>query len=202
MYTLKDLSYSYDAINEVIDAKTMEIHYTKHLQSYVSNFNSTIEGTEFENNTPCHMITILDTLPKNIKTIIRNNAGGIENHIMYFGQLYPKIDVFESPILDKIKCDFGSYENFISEFKTASLTLFGSGWTWLVFDGINLTIKKYSNQDNPLMDGLTPILGIDVWEHAYYLKYQNLRADYLDNIFTILNWEEINKRFIESLKKH
>ncbi|MBC7088361.1 MAG: superoxide dismutase [Tissierellales bacterium] len=192
-YKLPDLGYSYDALEPFIDARTMEIHYTKHHQTYVDNLNKALEGKDEFKDMPIEdLITKLNTLPDDIKTPVRNNGGGHLNHTMFWQIMAPNSG--GEPIgelAEKINDAFGSFDKFKEDFKKAALGRFGSGWAWLVVDNGNLKIVSTPNQDNPISDGLKPILGIDVWEHAYYLKYQNRRADYIDAWFNVINWEKV-----------
>jgi Fe-Mn family superoxide dismutase len=192
-YKLPDLGYSYDALEPFIDARTMEIHYTKHHQTSVDNLNKALEGKdEFKDMPIEELITKLNTLPDDIKTPVRNNGGGHLNHTMFWQIMAPNSG--GEPIgalAEKINDAFGSFDKFKEDFKKAALGRFGSGWAWLVVDNGNLKIVSTPNQDNPISDVLKPILGIDVWEHAYYLKYQNRRADYIDAWFNLINWEKV-----------
>jgi len=192
-YKLPDLGYSYDALEPFIDARTMEIHYTKHHQTYVDNLNKALEGKDEFKDMPIEdLIAKLNTLPDDIKTPVRNNGGGHLNHTMFWQIMAPNSG--GEPIgelAEKINDAFGSFDKFKEDFKKAALGRFGSGWAWLVVDNGNLKIVSTPNQDNPISDGLKPILGIDVWEHAYYLKYQNRRADYIDAWFNLINWEKV-----------
>ena len=201
MIELKPLSYPYDSFEDVIDAKTMQIHYEKHLGGYINNYNNAIKETQFNDGDLIEVLKNLDSIDETYRTTIRNNGGGTINHYFYFEQLNPNNNHLErNEFLEKINEDFGSFDSFIETYKKECLSLFGSGWIWLVLDGDKLKLKQYRNQDNPYMDQLIPIMGIDVWEHAYYLKYQNVRADYVNNIFTIINWNVVNQRYLEALQ--
>ncbi len=195
MFKLPSLNYGYDELEPFIDAKTMEIHYTKHHQGYVNNLNKALEGHEdLQSLSIEDLIRSLDRVPEDIRTAVRNNGGGHLNHSLFWeimkanGGGEPK-----SMLLAKIKENFGSFEAFKEEFKKAALGRFGSGWAWLVLNGDKLEIVSTPNQDNPISDGKTPILGIDVWEHAYYLKYQNKRNEYIDSWFNTINWEKVEE---------
>lgn len=192
-YKLPELNYSYDALEPFIDARTMEIHYTKHHQTYIDNLNKALEGRDEFKDMPIEdLITSLNSLPDEIKTPVRNHGGGHLNHTMFWQMMGPNAGGEpKGELAEKIKDTFGGFDKFKEEFKKAALGRFGSGWAWLVVDGEELKIVSTPNQDNPITDGLKPILGIDVWEHAYYLKYQNRRADYIDAWFNVINWEKV-----------
>lgn len=197
------LSYGYDAFENVIDAKTMEIHYTKHAAGYVNNLNKAIKGTSAEN---VDLVTILKNISK-FDASVRNNAGGHYNHELFWSILTPKKNTKISKKLEHVINEtFGSVENMKEELNTAASNRFGSGWAWLCVDKEgNLFVTSTPNQDNPLMDVVekqgVPILGIDVWEHAYYLKYQNKRIEYLHTIWDIINWDVVSKNFEKALKE-
>ena len=194
-FKLPDLPYDYNALEPHIDAKTMEIHHTKHHNAYTSNLNNAIASSEMENQS-------IEEICKsaNLSPAIRNNGGGYYNHCLFWEIMSPNGGgVPNGNIADAINKSFGNFENFKSEFSKAAATRFGSGWAWLcVSSDDELCICSTSNQDNPLMEGQcekTPILGIDVWEHAYYLNYQNRRPDYIEGFFNVVNWGEVNRRF-------
>lgn len=198
-FELPKLNYSYDALEPYIDARTMEIHHTKHHQAYTNNLNAAIEGTELEGNS---IESILLNLDLNNKAV-RNNGGGYYNHNLYWEVMSPNAGGNPNGALAKaIEASFDSFENFKDLFSKAAATQFGSGWAWLCIqtDG-SLTVCATPNQDNPLMPGVGcggfPILGIDVWEHAYYLNYQNKRPDYINAFFNVINWEAVSKRFLK-----
>ena len=194
-FSLPELPYSYDALEPHIDTKTMEIHHTRHHNLYITNLNNTIEGTPKENLSIEEICTIHSDNPA-----IRNNGGGHYNHSLFWEILSPNGG--GNPvgnIADLITSSFGSYENFKEKFSTASMTRFGSGWGWLCQVDDHLEICSTANQDNPLMPGIcndesVPLLGLDVWEHAYYLNYQNKRVDYINAFFNLINWEKVNER--------
>ncbi len=196
-FTLPSLNYGYDELEPFIDAKTMEIHYTKHHQGYVNNLNKALEGhEELQGLSVEDLIRSLDRLPEDIKTPVRNNGGGHLNHTMFWEIMKPSGGGEPNPVLlDKINQAFGSFENFKEEFKKQALGRFGSGWAWLVVDGDKLEIVSTPNQDNPISEGKKPILGIDVWEHAYYLKYQNKRNEYIDSWFSTINWDKVEENY-------
>ncbi|HLP19265.1 MAG TPA: superoxide dismutase [Chitinophagales bacterium] len=194
-FTLPALPYAFDALEPHIDAKTMEIHHGKHHNAYVTNLNAAVAGTEWENKS-------LEELMANISKLsaaVRNNGGGHWNHSFFWQIMGPNAGGNPTgAVAGAIGTAFGSFDNFKTEFAKAGTTRFGSGWAWLVANGGKLSITSTPNQDNPLMDIAevkgTPILGIDVWEHAYYLHYQNRRPDYITAFFNVINWDEVNKR--------
>lgn len=194
-FKLPSLNYGYDELEPFIDAKTMEIHFTKHHQGYVNNLNKALEGYEDLLSLSLEdLLKSLDKVPEAIRTAVRNNGGGHLNHSMFWEIMKPSGGGEPKPmLLAKIKESFGSFEDFKAEFKKAGLGRFGSGWAWLVLDGEKLEIVSTPNQDNPISDGKLPILGIDVWEHAYYLKYQNKRDEYIDSWFSTINWEKVEE---------
>lgn len=196
-FTLPDLPYAYNSLEPFIDEQTMLIHHGKHFQGYTNNLNKAIENTRFANS------SITDILSKvsSSETAIRNNGGGYYNHTLYFESLSPRPKSKpEGELMEAIKRDFGSYEEFVEDFSQAATTVFGSGWSWLIKNKKGqLAITSTPNQDNPLMPFSTnlgqPLMGIDVWEHAYYLKYQNKRSDYIDAYFKVLDWQYVENRF-------
>ncbi len=194
-YQVPDLRYPYDALEPHIDEATMRVHHDKHHQAYVDKANAALEGTEWEGVAPREILTRLDELPDEIRTTVRNNAGGQYNHCMFWRSMKP--DGGGEPsgdLAEAISAAFGSFEDFKSKLKDAGVTRFGSGYAWLVHDGSGLAIVSTPNQDNPVTDGQTPLLGLDVWEHAYYLGYQNRRPDYIDAWFNTINWETVAER--------
>jgi Fe-Mn family superoxide dismutase len=195
-FELPQLPYAYDALEPHIDARTMEIHHTKHHQAYTNNLNNAIKGTDLEN------LSIMDLMTKHVdNTAVRNNGGGFFNHDLFWNVMSPKGGGTPSGALaDAITASFGSFDAFKEKFNAAAATRFGSGWAWLcVLQGGKLEVCSTANQDNPLMPGVgcsgTPILGLDVWEHAYYLNYQNRRPDYIGAWWNVVNWEEVARRF-------
>ncbi|MEA2629021.1 MAG: superoxide dismutase, Fe-Mn family [Chloroflexota bacterium] len=196
-FTVPALPYAFDALEPHIDAKTMEIHHDKHHATYVTNANAAIEKhPDLASKTVEDLLWGIDTVPEDIRTAIRNNAGGHSNHSIFWSIMGPGGGGNPPGRLgDSIKATFGSYDSFKEQIQKAGLGQFGSGWAWLVADKKGkMSIKAYPNQDSPYMEGLTPILGVDVWEHAYYLKYQNKRADYITAWFNTLNWSAIEAR--------
>jgi Fe-Mn family superoxide dismutase len=201
-YELPPLPYPKDALEPHIDAQTMEIHHDKHHNAYVTNVNKAIAGKpELEKKSPEELISNLNAVPEDIRTAVRNNGGGHVNHTMFWKLMAPKGGGPPSGRLaEDIKATFGSFDTFKEKFEAAGVGRFGSGWAWLIVKGGKLEITSTANQDNPLMDGNRPILGCDVWEHAYYLKYQNRRPDYLKAWWNVVNWAEANKNY-DSAKK-
>ena len=197
-FKLPELNYSYDALEPHIDAKTMEIHHSKHHNGYTTNLNNAIEGTDMQNQS-------IEEICKseNLTGAVRNNGGGYYNHCLFWDILSPNGGGEpKDEVAEAINSSFGSFENFKNEFAKAAATRFGSGWAWLCVKNGALDICSTANQDNPLMldqCGGTPILALDVWEHAYYLNYQNRRPDYINAFFNVINWEEVNKRFKAAL---
>ena len=195
-YTLPQLGYAYDALEPHIDAKTMEIHHTKHHQTYITNVNAALEGTEFADKDILEVISNLDALPADKQTAVRNNGGGHANHTLFWEVIAPggsKEPVGE--VKAAIEAKFGSFEAFKEAFAAAGTTRFGSGWAWLIVDGDGVAVTSTPNQDSPVMEGKTPILGLDVWEHAYYLNYQNRRPDYIAAFWNVVNWDVVEAKF-------
>lgn len=197
MFKLPDLPYAYDALEPHIDAKTMEIHHSKHHSTYVDKLNAALESQEDLQNQPIEkLIADLDTIPEEIRTAVRNNGGGHFNHSLFWELMSPEGGGEPSgKLLESLNQSFGSFDEFKSKFKDAAVGRFGSGWAWLVKDGENLLIESTPNQDSPAMEGKHIVLGLDVWEHAYYLKHQNKRPDYIDSWWNVVNWGEAEKRF-------
>ncbi|NCD10573.1 MAG: superoxide dismutase [Negativicutes bacterium] len=215
MFNLKQLEYDYDALEPYIDARTMEIHHDKHHQTYVDNLNNALESLKSENVDRYDTIREkvsesetaglefilqnLDMLPSSIQTAVRNNGGGHLNHSFFWQTLASEASAQKQPtgkLLEAIENKFGDFDNFKDEFKKAALGRFGSGWAWLAKNKAGgLEIVSTANQDSPVSDGLTPIIGLDVWEHAYYLKYQNRRADFIDAYWNVLDWAVAEKNF-------
>ncbi|GEL09251.1 superoxide dismutase [Salisediminibacterium halotolerans] len=199
-FTLPDLPYAHDALTPHIDEETMKIHHGKHHNTYVTKLNDAISGHgELESKSIDELVRDLDQVPESIRTAVRNNGGGHLNHTMFWQLMSPAGGGQPTgELADAINSAFGSFESFKEEFKNAALGRFGSGWAWLVVNNGKLEITSTPNQDNPITEGKTPILGIDVWEHAYYLKYQNRRPDYVDAFFNVINWDEVAKRYAEA----
>ncbi|MBF8153754.1 superoxide dismutase [Exiguobacterium sp. TBG-PICH-001] len=198
-FELPELGYAYDALEPHIDARTMEIHHTKHHNTYVTNVNAALEGTEHEGKSLEELLQNLDALPANIQTAVRNNGGGHWNH-SFFWKLLKKNDgaAPTGELATAIDEAFGSFDAFKDAFAKAATTRFGSGWAWLIVDGGKLVVVSTPNQDTPVMEGKTPILGLDVWEHAYYLNYQNRRPDYINAFFNVVDWDHVAKLYADA----
>lgn len=198
-YQLPNLNYDFNALEPYIDQLTMEIHYSKHHQTYITNLNTALEGHEELAAKPLvDLLSNLDAIPDKIRTAVRNNGGGHLNHTLFWNVIKPSKDVTKpsSKLAEAINQAFGSYESFEKEFTAAAISRFGSGWAWLVIDEKGeLKVTSTPNQDNPIMEGKIAILGLDVWEHAYYLNYQNKRADYISNFLKIINWDIVSEKF-------
>lgn len=199
-FELPALPYAYDALEPVIDADTMRFHHDKHHATYVANLNKALEAhPELFERSVEFLIAHLNHLPEDIKGAVRNNGGGTYNHTLFWEMMAPEGQTaLAGPVADKIKETFGSYEEFKKQFAAAAAGRFGSGWAWLVADGDKLEILSTANQDNPLTEGKRPLLCLDVWEHAYYLKYQNRRVDYINEWFRIINWDFVNEQYKKS----
>jgi len=196
-YKLPELPYAYDALEPHIDKETMNIHHTKHHNTYVTNLNAPVEGkADLESKSIEELISNLDAVPEDIRTAVRNNGGGHANHSLFWTILCPNGGGAPTgELADAIASKFGSFDQFKEEFANAAKTRFGSGWAWLVVNNGELEVTSTPNQDSPLMEGKTPILGLDVWEHAYYLNYQNRRPDYISAFFNVVKWDEVAKRY-------
>ncbi|ADE71525.1 MULTISPECIES: superoxide dismutase SodA [Priestia] len=196
-YKLPELPYAYDALEPHIDKETMNIHHTKHHNTYVTNLNAAVEGkADLESKSIEELISNLDAVPEDIRTAVRNNGGGHANHSLFWTILCPNGGGAPTgELADAIASKFGSFDQFKEEFANAAKTRFGSGWAWLVVNNGELEVTSTPNQDSPLMEGKTPILGLDVWEHAYYLNYQNRRPDYISAFFNVVKWDEVAKRY-------
>ncbi|MDH4103904.1 MAG: superoxide dismutase [Thermoleophilia bacterium] len=195
-YTVPDLSYAFDALEPHIDARTMEIHHDKHHAAYVANLNAALEGTEWMDAPIAEVLANLDALPEDKRMAARNNGGGHVNHTLFWEIMGPDGGRPPSGALSEaIRSTFGSLDELKAAVNDAGVKRFGSGWTWLVWDGTGLAVKSTPNQDTPAMDGETPLLGIDVWEHAYYLNYQNRRPDYLAAWWNVVNWDAVAARY-------
>jgi Fe-Mn family superoxide dismutase len=202
-YELPKLPYAYDALEPHIDARTMEIHHTKHHAAYVSKLNAAVAGTPWAEKKPCDLVTNLSQVPESIRTAVRNHGGGHVNHTMFWtimsgrGGGQPKGDLAKA-----IASQLGGFDSFATAFSDAAMNRFGSGWAWLCYEPTakTLAVCSSANQDSPLTDGRIPLLAIDVWEHAYYLKYQNRRADYVKAFFHVIDWDAVAGRYAEALK--
>ncbi|MEI2418358.1 superoxide dismutase [Orrella sp. JC864] len=202
-YTLPKLAYAYDALEPHIDAQTMEIHYSKHHQTYINNLNAALEGKNVPEQPVEQLIGDLNKLPEDIRGAVRNNGGGHANHSLFWTVMSPSGGGAPSgKLAAAIDAELGGFEAFKEAFTKAALTRFGSGWAWLTVDSAGkLKVESTGNQDSPLMEGRTPILGLDVWEHAYYLKYQNRRPEYIGAFYNVVDWAEVARRYEEALAK-
>ncbi len=195
-YTVPDLPYPYDALEPHIDAQTMQIHHDKHHQAYVDKVNAALSGTDWDGKPIEDVLKSLDSLPADKQKAVRNNGGGHYNHSLFWEWLSPNGGGEpDGALAEAINAAFGSFADFQAKFKDAGVNQFGSGWAWLVHDGSGLAVTSTPNQDNPISAGQTPLLGADVWEHAYYLKYQNRRPDYLDAFWNVVNWAKVAELF-------
>jgi superoxide dismutase, Fe-Mn family len=195
-FELPPLPYAFDALEPTIDARTMEIHHDKHHQAYVDNANKALDGTEWANRSVEDVLASLDVIPDAIRAAVRNNAGGHANHSLFWEIMSPDGGGEpEGELAAAIQDVFGSVDDLKSAVNDAGVKRFGSGWTWLVWDGTGLAVKSTANQDSPISDANVPLLGIDVWEHAYYLNYQNRRPDYLNAWWNVVNWPEVARRY-------
>jgi Fe-Mn family superoxide dismutase len=198
MFTLPELGYDYNQLEPVIDAQTMEIHHTKHHQGYINKLNTALEShADLQDMSVEELLRGFDRLPAEVKAAVRNNGGGHANHTLFWSIMTPEDTPAQGEVVDAIIAKWGDLDSFKAEFLKAAATQFGSGWGWLVKNEEGeLEVYGTPNQDSPYMHGHTPILGVDVWEHAYYLNYQNRRPDYLEGFWTIINWEQVNKNFL------
>ncbi len=195
-YELPALPYAYDALEPHIDARTMEIHHTKHHQAYINKVNAAIEGTDLAGKSIEDLVTGINSVPENIRGAVRNNGGGHANHSLFWTIMKPGGGGTPSgDLAAAIDAELGGFDKFKEDFSNAAATRFGSGWAWLSVSGGKLEVSSTPNQDSPLMEGKTPILGLDVWEHAYYLHYQNKRPDYIAAFFNVINWDEVASRY-------
>ena len=196
MHELPKLHYGYDALEPFIDAKTMEIHHTKHHQTYVDKLNGAIKGTQFESMDVNELISNLNDVPENIRTAVRNHGGGHSNHSFFWQIMAPKAGGEpHGAVADAIKETFGDFNKFKEDLTNAGLNRFGSGWAWLALNNGKLEVYSTANQDSPIMEGKVPILGVDVWEHAYYKKWGPARADYIKDWWNVVNWKKVNELF-------
>ena len=200
-HELPPLPYAYDALEPYIDARTMEIHHTKHHATYVNNLNAALESADerLRNLSVEELLRRIDEVPESIRTAVRNNGGGHANHTLFWSVMGPGGGGEPTgELAEAISSTFGSFENFKETFSKAAAGRFGSGWAWLVVKDGKLEVTSTPNQDSPLMEGQVPILGLDVWEHAYYLKYQNRRPEYIQNWWNVVNWADVNRRYLEA----
>ena len=201
-FEVPPLPYAYDALEPYIDEATMKLHHDKHHQTYVTNLNGAVEKyPDLGKKTPEQLLETLSEVPEDVRKVVQNNGGGHVNHTMFWQIMKPQGggEPF-GDIKSQIEADFGTFADFTKKFNETTAKQFGSGWGWLVWKGGKLEIVTTANQDSPLLQGMYPILGNDVWEHAYYLKYQNKRPDYLAAWWNTINWEEVNKRFVHAKK--
>ncbi|WP_100010643.1 superoxide dismutase [Lentibacillus sediminis] len=196
-FELPELPYAYDALEPTIDKETMNIHHTKHHNTYVTKLNGALEGhADLQDKSVEELLGNLDAVPEDARTAVRNNGGGHANHSLFWKVLSPNGGGEPTgEVADKINSKFGSFDKFQEEFAAAATGRFGSGWAWLVLNNGELEITSTPNQDTPIMEGKTPLLGLDVWEHAYYLKYQNKRPDYVSAFWNVVNWDEVEKNY-------
>jgi Fe-Mn family superoxide dismutase len=200
-YQLPPLPYANNALEPHIDARTMEIHHDKHHQAYVTNVNKAIEGTEWDNKPIEELCRKIDQVPEKIRTAVRNNGGGHFNHSMFWTTMGPgKGGAPSGKLAEAIEKELGGFEKFKTDFAAAATTRFGSGWAWLTVKDKKLVVESTPNQDNPLMSGNTPVLGLDVWEHAYYLNYQNRRPDYITAFWNVIDWDAVSKLYEAAVK--
>ncbi|WP_323704744.1 superoxide dismutase [Mammaliicoccus sp. Dog046] len=194
-FELPKLPYAYDALEPHIDKETMEIHHTKHHNTYVTKLNDAVKGTDLESKSIEEIVKNLNSVPDDIRTAVQNNGGGHYNHSLFWELLTPNAVEPAGEVVDAIASTFGSLDKFKEEFAAAAAGRFGSGWAWLVVDNGELAIVSTPNQDNPISEGKLPVLGLDVWEHAYYLNYQNKRPDYINAFWNVVNWEKVNELY-------
>ncbi|PJX27670.1 superoxide dismutase [Advenella sp. S44] len=196
-YTLPALPYAYDALEPNIDARTMEIHYTKHHQTYINNLNAALEGENLPTPAVEELISDIDKLPESVQAAVRNNGGGHANHSLFWQVMSPQGGGQpDGKLAAAIDADLGGLDKFKEAFTKAAISRFGSGWAWLsVTPDKKLVVESTANQDSPLMTGNTPVLGLDVWEHAYYLQYQNRRPEYIAAFYNVVNWPEVARRY-------
>ena len=195
-YSVPPLPYPYDALEPHIDKATMEVHHDKHHQAYVDKANAALEGTEWAEKPVEEVLKNLDSLPADKKTAVKNNGGGHYNHTLFWESMSASGGgAPDGELASALDAAFGSFDDFKAKVKETGVNQFGSGWSWLVHDGSGLAIVGSANQDNPISQGSTPLLGVDVWEHAYYLKYQNRRPEYLQTWWNVVNWDEVARRY-------
>jgi len=194
-FTLPNLSYEFNALEPHIDAQTMEIHHDKHHAGYVKKLIAALEGSEFAEKPINEILKNIESVPEDKRKAVINNGGGHANHTLFWEILSPNKTELSGELSEAINSKFGSFEEFKTKFSEAAATRFGSGWAWLVVNNGELEITSTANQDSPLMDNQTPLLGLDVWEHAYYLKYQNKRPDYVEAFFNVINWDKVEELY-------
>lgn len=194
-FELPQLPYAYDALEPHIDKETMEIHHTKHHNTYVTKLNDAVKGTDLESKSIEEIVKNLNSVPDDIRTAVQNNGGGHYNHSLFWELLTPNASEPSGEVVEEIESKFGSLDKFKEEFAAAAAGRFGSGWAWLVVNNGELEIVSTPNQDNPISEGKLPVLGLDVWEHAYYLNYQNKRPDYINAFWNVVNWDKVNELY-------
>lgn len=199
MYELPRLNYEYNALEPYIDEQTMRIHHTKHHQGYIDKLNAAIKGTKFEEMDVNELLKKINDVPENIRAAVRNHGGGHSNHTFFWQIMAPNASYPIGKAANEIKKTFGSFEKFKEEFTNAGLNRFGSGWAWLVLNNGKLEIYSTANQDSPLMEGKIPILGIDVWEHSYYLKWMNQRNKYIESWWNVVNWKQVEENYKKAI---
>jgi Fe-Mn family superoxide dismutase len=200
-YQLPPLPYAFNALEPHIDARTMEIHHDKHHAAYVNNLNKAIEGTDWDNNPIEDLLRNIEKVPENIRTVVRNNGGGHANHSLFWVTMGPnKGGQPSGKLAEAINAELGGFENFKKDFTAAAIGRFGSGWAWLSLKNKKLAVESTPNQDTPLMQGNVPLLGVDVWEHAYYLLYQNRRPDYVAAFFNVIDWGAVAKSYEAAMR--
>ena len=198
-FSLPELPYAYDALEPYIDARTMEIHHTKHHQGYINNVTAALEGSPLLDKCIHEVIADLSQVPESVRTAVRNNGGGHSNHSFFWKVMSPDGGGRpEGDLADAIQDAFGGFDAFKDSFASAAAKRFGSGWAWLSFDNDKLIVESTPNQDSPIMESRKPLLGIDVWEHAYYLKYQNRRPEYVEAFFNVINWQQVAKNLADA----
>jgi len=196
MYTLPNLPYDYNALEPYIDEQTMRIHHTKHHQAYIDKLNGAVKGTKFENMDVNELLKKINDVPESIRTAVRNHGGGHSNHSFFWTVMAPKAGGNPSEkIGEAINKTFGSFDKFKEEFTNTAMTIFGSGWAWLVIKDNKLEVIKTTNQDSPIMEGKASLLGIDMWEHAFYILRQNRKNEYIDAFWHVINWKQVNKNY-------
>ncbi len=202
-HKLPDLPYEFNALEPYVDEQTMRIHHGKHHAAYVNNLNNVLKDhPNLQNKSLEDLLKDINSVPESIRTVVRNNGGGHANHSLFWTVMKSKGDGEpKGDLADAIKKKFGDFESFQKKFSETAMGRFGSGWAWLVVNNGELEVYSTANQDSPLMEGKTPILGLDVWEHAYYLKYQNRRVEYVENWWNVVNWEQVKKNFTNAGKR-
>jgi Fe-Mn family superoxide dismutase len=202
IYSLPELPWAYDALEPYIDEQTMRIHHTKHHQTYIDKLNAALEDhKDLQERNVEELIKDLNAIPDSIRTAVRNHGGGHANHSFFWPLLMKGVD-FSGDIADAVTSKFSDFDTFKEKFSTAAALLFGSGWAWLVMNGEELEIMTTPNQDSPLSEGKIPILGLDVWEHAYYLKYQNRRPEYISAFFNVINWKKVDENYKDAKRRY